>query len=221
MGAHGGLPWSQESSRRPFSKKKKLNLCTTPHTDNRRMFAYLRKRGIASQVIQGFLSAGLLHEDAIHHNCVFLGRDSSGAAVFAIQRGTYDRDGANYKGDIPGSDKHIAFRLPCRPGQDWVLVFEAPIDLMSYCTLHRTVTSNAITLCGIYDKPLETYLEDYPHLRRILLCLDSDMPGREAIEKLSQKYKARGYTVKTALPLRGKDWNESLCQRIRQWERRR
>ena len=37
------------------------------HTDARRVFAYLRKRGIASQVIQGFLSVGLLYEDAIHY----------------------------------------------------------------------------------------------------------------------------------------------------------
>ncbi|MEY8387863.1 DUF3991 domain-containing protein [Oscillospiraceae bacterium 38-13] len=46
------------------------------------MFAYLRKRGIASQVIQRFLDAGLLYEDAPYHNCVFVGRDGSGQAVF-------------------------------------------------------------------------------------------------------------------------------------------
>lgn len=48
------------------------------------------------------------------------------------------------KADVTGSDKNTAFRLPCRPELNAVLVFEAPIDLMSYCTLHRQVTSNAV-----------------------------------------------------------------------------
>ena len=33
-------------------------------SDHRRVFAYLRKRGIAAQVIRGFLEAGLLYADA-------------------------------------------------------------------------------------------------------------------------------------------------------------
>ena len=36
----------------------------------RRVFAYLRKRGIAAQVINGFIDGNLLYEDAQHHNCV-------------------------------------------------------------------------------------------------------------------------------------------------------
>ena len=131
-----------------------------------------RKRGIAPQVIRGFVEAGLLYEDAQHHNCVFVGRDQSGAPVFANQRGTYDRNGSSFKGDVPGSNKDIAFRLRCDPGNDVVLVFEAPIDLMSFCTLHRKVTSNAVALCGLYEGGLRTYLRDNPHIRRIILCLE-------------------------------------------------
>ncbi|WP_347708146.1 DUF3991 domain-containing protein [Flavonifractor plautii] len=105
-----------------------------PNTDQRRVFAYLQKRGIAPQVIRGFIQAGLLYEDAEHHNCVFVGRNRSGTSVFASKRGTYDRSGPGFKGDVTGSDKNTAFRLPCRPELNAVLVFEAPIDLMSYCT---------------------------------------------------------------------------------------
>ena len=36
-----------------------------------------------------FLSSGLLYEDALHHNCVFVGRDAEGVPRFANQRGTY------------------------------------------------------------------------------------------------------------------------------------
>ena len=47
------------------------------NVDDRRVFAYLRKRGIAAQVIRQFMNSGSLYEDAVHHNCVFVGRDHS------------------------------------------------------------------------------------------------------------------------------------------------
>ena len=184
-----------------------------PNTDQRRVFAYLQKRGIAPQVIRGFIQAGLLYEDAKYHNCVFVGRDSGGTPVFASKRGTYDLDGSSFKRDVPGSNKHIAFRLPSRPDLDWVLVFEAPIDLMSYLTLHRQVSSNAVALCGVFGGALETYLKDYPHIKQISLCLDADEPGRTAAERLRAQHEAAGYTVKIQTPPRGKDWNECLQQR--------
>jgi len=183
------------------------------HQDSRRVFAYLRKRGIASQVIQGFLNSGLLYEDGEHHNCVFVGRDGSGKAVFANKRGTYDLGGSGFKGDVPGSEKNIAFRLPCDPAKSWVYVFEAPIDLMSCCTLNRSLRSNAVALCCLHDGALETYLKENPHLRRIILCLDADQWGREATEKFTAKYREMGYIVEDRLPPHGKDWNEALCHR--------
>ena len=111
------------------TKEERVPFVLPPaNTDHRRVFAYLRKRGIAPQVIRAFLRAGLLYEDAQHHNCVFVGRDAVGTPRFASCRGTYDRNGPGFKGDVAGSDKRIAFRLPSKPDLDWVLVFEAPID---------------------------------------------------------------------------------------------
>ena len=183
------------------------------------MFAYLQKRGISAQVIRGFIDSGLLYEDSLHHNCVFVGREASGRPVFASKRGTYDLNGSGFKGDAVGSDKNVAFRLPCDPALDWVAVFEAPIDLMSFCTLHRQVRSNAVALCGLYQGPLDTYLRENPHLKRIVLCLDADGPGREATEKFQAEYAEKGYTVSVRAPAQGKDWNECLLQRGRTRER--
>ena len=115
------------------------------NADDRRVFAYLRKRGIAAQVIRQFLNAGLLYEDAVHHNCVFVGKNSAGQAKYAGLRGTYDLDCPGFKGDAPGSDKNTGFSLPHDSRSDLVLVFEAPIDLMSYLTRHRD-TTNAVAL---------------------------------------------------------------------------
>ena len=164
------------------------------------------------QVIRGFIDSGLLYEDSLHHNCVFVGRDGSGKPVFASKRGTYDLDGPGFKGDAVGSDKSVAFRLPCDPAVDWVAVFEAPIDLMSFCTLHRQVRSNAVALCGLYQGPLDTYLRENPHLKRIVLCLDADGPGREATEQFREEYTQKGYAVSARTPVKGKDWNEYLQQ---------
>ena len=60
---------------RPHTTKMERPAFVLPEAapDHRRIFAYLRKRGIAPQVIQGFIRAGLLYEDARHHNCVFVG----------------------------------------------------------------------------------------------------------------------------------------------------
>ena len=184
------------------------------HGDTRRVTAYLEKRGIAPAVIRGFLDAGLLYEEAGHHNCVFVGKNSDGTPVFAAQRGTSDRDGAAFRGGVPGSDKEIGFRLLCDPAMAGVAVFEAPIDLMSWFTLHEQPVSNAVALCGLWDGPLETYLHENPHLRRITLCLDADDPGREAAQKLSGKYRALGYDTETRFPPSGKDWNEHLKKSV-------
>ncbi len=207
-------PDEERRSRAPPEEEKRPEFALPPaNGDNRRVYAYLRKRGIAPRVIRAFLNTGLLYEDERYHNCVFVGRDGNGQPKFASKRGTYDKDGASFKRDVLGSDKSVAFPIPCDPSIPWVLVFEAPIDLMSFCTLHREIRSNAIALCGLYEGGLNTYLRDNPHLRHVVLCLDADDPGRTATEKLRAEYEGRGLKVSTRVPAKGKDWNEYLQQR--------
>lgn len=194
----------------PPKEEKPAFVLPIANQDQRRVFAYLQKRGIAPQVIRDFIQAGLLYEDALHHNCVFVGREIGGKPRFASKRGTYDLDGSGFKGDVTGSDKSVAFPLPCDPSLDWVAVFEAPIDLMSFCTMYPKVKSNAVALCGLYQGALDTYLKDHPHLQRIILCLDADGPGQEATRKLKAEYEQKGYQVSTRTPPLRKDWNEYL-----------
>ena len=207
-------PDEDRRSRAPPEAEKRPEFVLPPaNGDNRRVFGYLRKRGIAPQVIRMFLNTGLLYEDEKYHNCVFVGRDGEGVPRFASKRGTYDKDGASFKRDVLGSDKSVAFPIPCDPAIPWVVVFEAPIDLMSFCTLHREAMSNAIALCGLYEGGLNRYLKDHPHLNHVVLCLDNDGPGREAAEKLRAEYESRRLKVSARVPPRGKDWNEYLQNR--------
>lgn len=55
----------------------------------------------------------------------------------------------------------------------------------------------------LYEGPLDTYLKENPHLRRIVLCLDADGPGREAAERMNEKYTAEGYSVTSFLNMQG------------------
>ena len=198
----------------PPPREKPPFVLPPANSDQRRVFAYLRKRGIASQVIQRFLDAGLLYEDAPYHNCVFGGRDGSGQPKFASKRGTLDFNGSGFKRDVLGSDKTVGFRLPCDPEIEEVAVFEAPIDLMSFCTLCPEVHSNAVALCGLYSGPLDTYLQDHPHLKSIKLLLDHDEPGITAAKEMREKYRAAGYEVEIRVPKYGKDWNAQLKYKL-------
>ena len=119
---HGKARDAPAPEPKPISQKRALSL-PPRNGDDRRVFAYLRKRGIAAQVIRQFLNAGLLYEDAVHHNCVFVGRNESGQAKYAGLRGTYDLDGPGFKGDAPGSSTTGTVRpfgLDCSGMVDWV-----------------------------------------------------------------------------------------------------
>lgn len=194
----------------PAPEEKTEFILPDKSADSRRVYAYLKKRGVSHQVIGAFLDFGLLYEDMPYHNCVFVGKNAEDRPVFAYKRGTYDKDGAGFKGDVPGGDKAVAFRLPCDPEKDSVHVFESPIDLMSYMTLHRKLNSNAVALCCLHDGALETYLKENPHIKEIVLCLDADKWGKIAAERISEKYASQGHRVTIKSPAKGKDWNEYL-----------
>ena len=193
----------RQRTRPPPQRGRPVFVLPPPNGDNERVYAYLCGRGIAPGIVDSFIETGLLYED-MNHNCVFVGRDSAGTPRFAAKRGTW----GSFKCDMTGSDKRIAFRYPCDPTLHDVHVFEAPIDLMSWFSLYGQ--ANAVALCGLHDAPLETYLDDNPHISRIVLCLDDDKPGREAAERLRVKYWGRGYGIDDLIPPSGKDWNEYL-----------
>ena len=74
--------------RAPPEEEKPVEFALPPaNGDNRRVFGYLRKRGIAPQVIRAFLNTGLLYEEEKHHNAVLVGRDGDGVPKFACKRG--------------------------------------------------------------------------------------------------------------------------------------
>lgn len=190
------------------------------HADNRRVFAYLRSRGVDEEVINHCIKHGQLYEDAAHHNCVFVGYQD-GKPTYGALRGTISE--TTFAGEVPGSDKRFSFAVPLHASGKTLCVFEAAIDALSYLTLLKLRgqnwrAANTLSLSGIYQPrkdgtirfpaALEQYLADNPSVKRIVLCLDNDRPGRAAsaaIQKCLPQYE-----VIDNPPRRGKDYNDQL-----------
>ena len=214
-------------------KEEAIKLIQLPprHADNRRVFAYLSgSRGIDPEIINHCIKAGQLYEDAKHHNCVFLGFDGK-TPKYAMLRGTLTSSA--FVGEAPGSDKRFGFIVP-RQGQErgTVCVFESAIDALSYLTLIKGEgkdwrQASTLSLGGIhvgekekmtkFPVALEHYLKANDQIKKIILCLDNDGPGRAAAQEirhqLEERYERR-YEVVDNPPRDGKDYNE-LLQKIK------
>ena len=181
--------------------------------NNQHLYRYLmEKRRLSKKVIDYFLSLGLLYESELYHNLVFIGLDGDGVARFASMRGVFDVDGKSFKCDVEGNDKRYGFHV--RNENSEVLdVFEAAIDLMSFVDIYDDYETNKIALGMLADAPIETFLSEHLHIRKIRFHLDNDKYGREATHVLMKKYYELGYEVEDAPPPKDvKDMNEWLVK---------
>ena len=207
----------------PRSKAHPIKTFSLPpkHADNRRVFSYLRGRGIDPEIINHCIKRSLLYESAQHHNCVFIGF-SGDRPAYAMQRGTLQEK--RFVGEVAGSDKRYSFAVPVTPGNSATLcIFESAIDALSYLTLLKQRgwdwrKANTLSLGGISGEgvkrlppALSRYLKAAPHISRVVLCLDNDAPGRAAAASLRELL--RGYEVIDRPPVRGKDYNDLLRYR--------
>lgn len=185
---------------------------------------YLSHRGIDSELIQFCISTGRMYESYPYHNVVFVGKDKTGKVRYANMRGIC----SDFKGEATGSDKHYSFSVPAE-NSDTLYLFESAIDLLSFATERKLdgmewKTGHFLSLAGVY-KPkreirdstvplaLTRYLEDYPNIRSIHLCLDNDAAGRNAAQMIKAVLSDK-YDVRLAFPERGKDYNDQLCIRL-------
>lgn len=206
----------------PVNPKPSKQLILPPqHADNRRVFSYLRSRGIDPEIINHCIKHGQIYEDAEYHNCVFVGFRENKPAYAAL-RGTLSD--TTFAGEVPGSDKRFSFAVPVQAGDNPTLcVFEAAIDALSYLTLLKLRgqdwhNANTLSLAGVYrprrdgqmriPAALEQYLHDHPHIRKIVLCLDNDEPGRTAAKAIVSAL--TDYEVMDNPPCHGKDYNDQL-----------
>ena len=200
---------SRTMKRQPF-------ILPEANENNRRIFAYLIKRRMLSYAtVDFFVRQGLLYESREHHNLVWLGKDKDGIVRYAGMRGTYDPpEGEPFKCDVAGNDKSYGVNLYV-DGSSQVVVCEGFIDMLSYYELERD-GSSLVSLGMVGEAPLDTFLKEHPEIERIVLALDHDRAGREAAEKLTEKYQKQGYEVQSyQFPEQAKDINKHLVMKKR------
>jgi len=164
-------------------------------------------RRIDEDVTDFFLSGGDVYESAAHHNAVFVGRDETGIPRYVHSKGTT----GSFRADVKGSDKSIPF---CYRGEgDRLFVFEAPVDLLSFLCLYKKdwQKQSYLSLGGVSEKALMTFLSDRPSIKTVFLCLDSDEAGNAACIRLNGLI-PNEYAVNRLEPV-FKDWNEVLQRR--------
>ena len=135
----------------PIEPLPKTEFALPPkHADTRRVFAYLRSRGIDAEIINHCIKHGQLYEDAERHNCVFVGYEHGNPAYGAL-RGTLSE--TTFAGEVPGSDKRFSFAVPLCAGGKTLCVFESAIDALSYLTLLKLRGQDWRARTARFDSP--------------------------------------------------------------------
>ena len=181
-----------------------------PNSDMHRVYAYLiKQRFIAPEVITHFAKQHTLYEDKEHHNAVFVGIDENGVPRQASKRST-NSYGNSFRITCQGSDTRYSFAHFGKSSR--LYVFEAPIDMMSFLTLYSKdwQQHSYIAMNGVYENAVLTALKNHSNLREIVLCVDNDEGGIEAVDRLRDILHENGYPNVKRLAPEFKDWNECL-----------
>ena len=175
---------------------------------NANILNYLtQERKLSPSLVNFFIAAGDIYEDAAHHNVVFVGRDADGHPRYASSRGIHEK----FRQDAAGAEK--AFGFAHRGTDKQLLVFEAPIDLLSFIELFpkNWQQHNYLSLGGVSGKALQQFLSERPDVERVFLCLDADKAGEDACKRLAALLPDT-VSVTRIQPCM-KDWNDVLAYR--------
>ena len=175
---------------------------------NANILNYLtQERKLSPSLVNFFIAAGDIYEDAAHHNVVFVGRDADGHPRYASSRGIREK----FRQDAAGAEK--AFGFAHRGTDKQLLVFEAPIDLLSFIELFpkNWQQHNYLSLGGVSGKALRQFLSERPDVERVFLCLDADKAGEDACKRLAGLL-PDSVSVTRIQPCM-KDWNDVLVHR--------
>ena len=175
---------------------------------NANILNYLtQERKLSPSLVNFFVSAGDIYEDVAHHNAVFVGRDADGHPRYASCRSIHEK----FRQDVAGAEKSFGFAH--RGTDKQLMVFEAPIDLLSFIELFpkNWQQHNYLSLGGVSGKALRQFLSERPDVERVFLCLDSDKAGEDACKRLAALLPDT-VSVTRIQPTR-KDWNEVLVHR--------
>ncbi len=202
-------PFARSIPETAHEPKKEFVLPPKNKTMNR-VYAYLiKQRYIAPEVLSHFAKGGKIYEDSEHHNAVFVGLDEDGVPRQAHKRSTNSYR-KTFRITVEGSDTDYSFAHYGTSGR--LYVFEAPVDMLSYITLHpeNWQEHSYIAMNGVYESAVVKALELHENIEHIVICTDNDEGGIDAYDRLNDLLQERGYTNVTRLYPTYKDFNEDL-----------
>ncbi len=180
----------------------------------KRLYGYLLKqRCIDYEVLRAFIQKGLIYESDGYHNIVFAGFDEEGEIKHAHKRST----SGSYRANELGSDPKYCFHWTGTSNR--IKVFEAPIDLLSYISLHKVnwEADHYVALNGISPQALMHQLHQNSGINEVTLCLDHDIAGNIAMSRIQDELEGKYFSLKIDKDLsKNKDWNEDLKELVKQ-----
>lgn len=185
--------------------------------DGFKSYNYLvEERKINTQLVDDLQDQNLIKQDH-HNNVAFLWKDAEDNVVGQDLRGTSEKP---FK-KIETNHGNFGFNFtPSKTEPDNLLIFEAPIDAMSYASLHPEEKNAYASMSGLKEKSV--YHQVHHFVKKyekepdnIYLCVDNDEPGKEFISRMTQDVKFQFKSQKDVvfqpnLPNKGKDWNDYL-----------
>ncbi len=184
------------------TKAVEIVLPTPDQKPYRRIFAYLtQKRGIPGSVIQHLVREGLLYQEAVTGNAVFISKDKD----FCELRGTCSYSRQPFHGI-----------RRCKPSCYWELanttgsvktayICESAIDAISLFVLHHAVgiqePAAYVSIGGVKNQQAIDRIRESVNLT--VLAVDNDSAGQECRD--------RNTNMEYILPAY-KDWNEDLLR---------
>lgn len=205
------LPQRSPPKQEKAKEKREFRLPES-NTDMHRVYAYLiKQRFIVPDIITHFAKNHTLYEDKEHHNAVFVGVDENGIPRQAHKRST-STFGKSFRQTVEGSDTKYSFAHFGNSGK--LFIFEAPIDMLSYLTLHpeNWQKHSYIAMNGVYENAVLTALKEHKNLSEIVICTDNDIGGIDAADRLTDILRENNYENISRISPKNKDFNEDLKQ---------
>lgn len=203
-------PLSHSPPKAIAKEEKKEFRLPEANANMHRVYAYLiKQRFIDPNIISHFAKQHTLYEDKEHHNAVFVGVDENGVPRQAHKRST-NSFGNAFRITCEGSDTRYSFSHFGK--SEKLFVFEAPIDMMSFLTLYPKdwQKHSCIAMNGVYENAVLAALKNHSNLSEVILCVDNDEGGIEAVDRLRDILNENGYSNVKRLAPPYKDWNEVL-----------
>jgi len=116
----------------------------------------------------------------------------------------------------PGEHKGLVNRKACGVYREEIILTESILDALSLIQLGIENVIPCYGAGGFTDEHLSLLKNE--RVKMIVIAFDTDIAGRKASGKLSEKLIGEGFEVKVIEPPIGKDWNEGLQKGLKKEE---